>query len=586
MDILQNHIRCCAAGLFVSVFALMTMRYATAAPPDAGGGQVLVAALTGQGPTTGGTLLLLEPDPLVARAQELLTRLGRYAGPVDGRFNQQLAEALAGITGVSAASQDRLEPDPLLTRDVVDRLALMVDVDLMQERLAGATERQREQARQALEGSKDTRDFLERAVTAPVTANRDADGCFADPGARCLLTEALAAADVVLDRKQRDWAYSEILVAQANAGYLGNALATAQQLSDPRAVLVGMRRIAGALVRAVPGPLAAETAKAIPDPRQQSAAFLDIAEVHLQDGRLPEARQAALAAGTGGQSDLQISSDDMLRSAAVWLKLGNEAQFTGMLDHYRSRLPAEASARKAAELALVERLASLDRLPEAEQAFAPFAARNEDQVSARIALALALARSGEGDRALVMLGGVRQLRYKAVGLARLAMLLRHEREQAIAVADLSMMIAARIELSYARSYAYGRLVDVWVALENLPAAERALDEIEDDRLKAVAALRLLSTGEYQDAAADQHDLVAVARRSIDGVTDRLARVWLLCSLEAEFGSQPDDRSAGIAYRDEAIDIARSIRDPWFRARAWARISESYSQQAAIAETSR
>ncbi|MRG73672.1 hypothetical protein GH722_18055 [Alphaproteobacteria bacterium HT1-32] len=586
MDILQNHMSRCAAGLFVSAFVLMTMRYAIAAPPETGNGQVQIAALSGQGATTGGARLLLDPDPLVVRAQELLTRLGRYAGPVDGRFNQQLAEALAGITGVSAASQDRLEPDPLLTRDVVDRLALMVDVDLMQERLAGATERQREQARQALEGSKDTRDFLERAVTAPVTANRDADGCFADPGARCLLTEALAAADVVLDRKQRDWAYSEILVAQANAGYLANALATAQQLSDPRAVLVGMRRIAGALVRAVPGPLAAETATAIPDPRQQSAAFLDIAEVHLQDGRLPEARQAALAAGTGGQSDLQISSDDMLRSAAVWLKLGNEAQFTGMLDHYRSRLPAEASARKAAELALVERLASLDRLPEAEQAFAPFAARNEDQVSARIALALALARSGEGDRALVMLGGVRQLRYKAVGLARLAILLRHERERAIAVADLSMMVAGRIELSYARSYAYGRLVDVWMALEDMPAAERALDEIEDDRLKAVAALRLLSTGEYRDAATDQRDLATVARRSIDGVADRLARVWLLCSLEAEFGGQPDSRSSGIAYRAEAIDIARSIRDPWFRARAWARISESYSQQTSVVETSR
>ena len=586
MNVLRSHITRCAAVLFASAFVLVTMRYAFAVSPDTGDEPVQVAALSGQGSTTGGTLLLLDPDPLVVRAQELLTRLGRYAGPVDGRFNQQLAEALTGITGMPAASQDRLEPDPLLTSDVVDRLALMVDVDLMQERLAGATERQREQARQALEGSKDTRDFLERAVTALVAANRDADGCFADPGARCLLTEALAAADVVLDRKQRDWAYSEILVAQANAGYLGNALATAQQLSDPRAVLVGMRRIAGALVRAVPGPLAAETAAAIPDPRQQSAAFLDIAEVHLQDGRLPEARQAALAAGAGGQDDLQISPDDMLRSAALWLKLGDEVQFAGMLDHYRSQLPAEAGARKAAELALVERLASLDRLPEAEQAFAPFAARNEDQVSARIALALALARSGEGDRALVMLGGVRQLRYKAVGLARLAILLRHERERAIAVADLSMMVAARIELSYARSYAYGRLVDVWMALEDMPGAERALDEIEDDRLKAVAALRLLSTGEYRDAATDQRDLATVARRSIDGVADRLARVWLLCSLEAEFGGQPDSRSSGIAYRAEAIDIARSIRDPWFRARAWARISESYSQQTSVVETSR
>lgn len=561
---------------------MMAARIAIPAHPETGNGLLQLAALSGQGAITGGAALLLEPDPLVFRAQELLTRLGRYAGPLDGRFNQQLAEALAGIIGTPAMSADRLEPEPLLTRDVVERLVLMVEVDLMQERLAGATERQREQARRALEDNKGTRDFLDRAVTPPVAANRDADGCFADPGTGCLLTEALAAADVVLDRKQRDWAYSEILVAQANAGYLGNALATTKQLSDPRAVLVGMRRIAGALVRAVPGPLAAETAAAIPDPQQQSAAFLDIAEVHLQDGRLAEAREAAVAAGT----QRQTSPDDLLRSASVWLKLGDETQFSGMLDHYRAQLPAEAGARKAAELALVERLASLDRLADAEQAFAPFAARNEDQVSARIALALAQARSGDSDRALVTLAGMRQLRYKAVGLARLALLLQHQRDRAVPMADLAMMVAARIELSYARSYAYARLVDVWIALDDLSVAGKVLDQIEDDRLKAVAALRLLSAGKSPDDGLNSRDLMAVARRSIDGVADRLARVWLLCSLEAEFGDRPDDGSVGIAYRAEAIDLARSIKDPWFRARAWARISESYSQPAAVVETSR
>ncbi|MEQ8710472.1 MAG: hypothetical protein RIC36_15915 [Rhodospirillales bacterium] len=562
------------------------MQQTPAASPDTGSELLQVAALSGQGSTTGGAVLLLDPDPPVTRAQELLTRLGRYAGPVDGRFNQQLAEALAGITGGPAVPSDRLEPDPLLTRDLVDRLALMVDVDLMQERLAGATERQREQARRALQDSKDTRDFLERAVAVPVTSNRDPEGCFSDPGTRCLLTEALAAADAVLDHRQRDWAYSEILVAQANAGYLGNALATTQQLSDPRAVLVGMRRIAGALVRAVPGPLAAETAAAIPDPQQQSAAFLDIAELYLQDGRPDEAEQALRAADTGGPDGRQTAPDDLLRSASVWLKLGNEAQYSGMIDHYRALLPVEAGARRAAELALVERLAELDRLDEAEQAFAPYAARNDDQVSARIALALAHARSGDSDRALVVLAGVRQLRYKAVGLARLALLVYRDPDRALPLAELAVMIASRIELSYARSYAFARIVDVWIALDDLQAAEEALQQIDDDRLKAVAALRLLSVKTRPDDKAGIPDLMAVARGSIDAVPDRLARVWLLCSLDAEFGNGAEGRFAGIAYRSEAIDLARSIRDPWFRARAWARISERYSPPAGIAKPSR
>mgnify|MGYP003655329867 CR=1 FL=1 len=80
MNVLRSHITRCAAVLFASAFVLVTMRYAFAVSPDTGDEPVQIAALSGQGSTTGGTLLLLDPDPLVVRAQELLTRLGRYAG--------------------------------------------------------------------------------------------------------------------------------------------------------------------------------------------------------------------------------------------------------------------------------------------------------------------------------------------------------------------------------------------------------------------------------------------------------------------------------------------------------------------------
>jgi hypothetical protein len=57
------------------------------------------------------------------------------------------------------------------------------------------------------------------------------------------------------------------------------------------------------------------------------------------------------------------------------------------------------------------------------------------------------------------------------------------------------------------------------------------------------------------------------------MSDRLALVWLLCGLELEVGSDIARRFGEEGFLEEAIGVARSIQDPWFRARAWARIAE-------------
>ena len=195
-------------------------------------------------------------------------------------------------------------------------------------------------------------------------------------------------------------------------------------------------------------------------------------------------------------------------------------------------------------------------------------------ISARIAIALAHARDGRGDRALAALAGITQPRYRAVGLARVAAVMAADLPAATAIAEVAELAAIRIELSYARSYAYARLVDGWIALGDLDRAGNALDRIDDDRLRTMAAWRIVVAGEARPEV--RTELVAIAERSLAAITDSLARVWLLCGLEAEFPGIRGQHGGGPGFAEEAVDIARTIGDPWFRSRAWARISRVYA----------
>lgn len=544
----------------------------TGSPVRADGWQL--AALSERDSKVATRRSVVAPDRLVRRAQELLTRLGRYPGPVDGLFSQELAEAIAAVTNQTPSLPGSIEPDILLTQEIVDRISLMVDVDRMQGRLRDAGERQREQARRALDGSEEARDLLERAVYVPIGPDRNPDACFSDPGARCLLTEALASAETVLDRKQRDWAFSEILVAQARAGYLGNALATVGRLGDPRAVLVALRRIAGAQAGRGDLDTAADIARRIPGADQQVQALLDVAVAAHATGYAELSGQLAAEAMRFAQPRTDSAGDLLLRTIGLWAALGDSARSDELLARYVERLPVDGDRRETAILALVERLADSGRTDEAELWLGRRMDKAGNAVSARIAIALAHARTGWGDRALAALAGITQPRYKVVGLARVATVMTVDMPSATAIAEVAELAALRIELSYARSYAYARLVDSWIALGDPDRAGKALDRIDDDRLRALAAWRIVAAGEPRTEV--RTELVAVAERSLAGISDSLARVWLLCALEAEFPGIRRQYGDRPGFAAEAVDIARTIGDPWFRSRAWARISRVYA----------
>jgi tetratricopeptide (TPR) repeat protein len=558
-------------ALALSFAALFVLTFAKGAALADG---VQFAALSERGSAVSLRRSAMPPDPLVRRAQELLTRLGRYVGPVDGLFSQELAEAIAAVTNRAPPTPGSTEPEMLLTQEVVDRISLMVDVDRMQDRLRDAAERQREDARRALDASEDARDLLGRAVFVPIGPDRNPDACFADPGARCLLTEALAAADAVLDRKQRDWAYSEILVAQARAGYLGNALATIGKLGDPRTVMVALRRIAESLARRGDFEIATDIARRVPGVEQQRQALLDIAAAALSHG--DQALVAALTAEAEplGKTEADGAGDILLRAIGLWSAIGKRERADILLSRYVERMPSAGDRRESAILALSERLADSDRAEEAEQWLRRRQNVAGDAVSARIAIALAHARAGDGDRGLSTLSGISQPRYKVVGLARLAAAMASDQAAATAIAEVAEVAAASIELSFARSYAYARLVDCWIALGHIERAEKALDRIADRRLRVTAAWRIVSAG--GNGLATRDELVAVAERSLANMSDRLAQVWLLCSLESEFPGARKRLGAEQEFSEEAIDIARTMSDPWFRARAWARISRVFA----------
>lgn len=551
--------------------ALAAGMFLLAGPEATGSSDPLqLAALSERESIASGAVQTLPPDDLVKEAQELLTRLGRYAGPVDGQFNQQLAEALAGVVGHSSGSAE-LEPEPLLTRDVLDRIALMVDVGLMQDRLQEAAERQKDDARRALDGSSETRQLLGRAIYVPLDPERDSAGCFADPGARCLLTEALAAAEVVLDRKQRDWAYSEILTAQARAGLLENALATTSRLTDPRNVLAALRRIAASLADAGRFDVARDIANAIPEAQTSAFALLDVAASASQGGEAVLAAEIAELVGNAGHRP-DGQGEIILRLAALRQGMGQSDEARRLRDRYLSDLPLRDDLRDAALVGLAESLADAGAPEQASEILGRRSKGAKNAVSARIAIAAAFGRAGDPDRGLAALAGIQAARYRAVGMAGLASIPELDPAMAVAIAEVAELTADRVELSYARSYAFARIAETWQKLGLPDRGVALLPRIDDKRLKATAVWRQLAlTGGKGSGAGD--DLVALARKSIDGMSDRLALVWLLCGLELEVGSDIARRFGEDGFLEEAIGVARSIQDPWFRARAWARIAE-------------
>ncbi len=216
-------------------------------------------------------------DPLVAKIQDTLSRLGFYRGPVDGAMNRKTEKAIrayqrhAGLPVTGEATEKLL--GSLETGDKVGALL---------QRLEETRRRTKDAARQALLGNPETRRLLQKDPDIAADPTRDPTPCYRDPTVSCLLGEASESAKAVFRNEMRDWVLGEILVVQARAGFTPDAMETARRIADPRLIMVALRDIAEARATAGRGSDALAAVEIIPDTVKQGEAIAAIAAIQAR----------------------------------------------------------------------------------------------------------------------------------------------------------------------------------------------------------------------------------------------------------------------------------------------------------------
>ncbi len=198
--------------------------------------------------------------------QKALSVMGFYLGPINGHLNSDTQAAIRVYQQSTG-----LDINGRVTRQLWDILTNAVQVRKLLKRLNKVRASSKDKARKALLAHPATRDLISDTPGEIANPRRDASACFADPTVRCLLSAATENVKAVFKPELRDWALSEILVAQSRAGLTEAAMKTAARMKDPRLIMVALRDIAEGQASAGNGTEARDAAGIIPDPAKKNA---------------------------------------------------------------------------------------------------------------------------------------------------------------------------------------------------------------------------------------------------------------------------------------------------------------------------
>lgn len=549
---------------------------ATQARMAVGGPQV--AAIGGADPDTRAPSD--RPDPVVKRIQKQLSAIGIYQGPVDGKMGPRTEQA------IRLFQQSRgLKVDGVANEDLANTLETDEKVNELLKRLETVRNKKIDDARQALMADPRTRRLLDEEARGEV-ANpaRDPEPCFRNPTPRCLLQEAVESAKAIFKDELRDWAFGEILAAQARAGLAGDATTTARRIADPRLVMVALREISVALARGGESDGAMKAADVIPDTEKRLEAYAAIAEI---------------LAGLGERDRLRAA---VKRIETLLKPLGGEQQaryYARFAVLYRSLQDVKTSRsymNKAAKIAdglsdATQRNAAYRHLAIARAEMAdPVGARavlekvtaESDRIPILSSVAQAHARNGDADKALSAATEIPAERYRAVALSDVAGILAHggQTGRANDAIDQARALTGDIKLPYARSFAASRIAMALIDLAT--ASGGAFDEaitaagaIEDDTLRAYTLWAVVTeqrrAGEHEAA----QRTAVLAREAVEAIKSRLSQVWLYADLASSFAEAWEKEPAWSAFKD-GLDIAHGVTNAWGRARALAKLANALS----------
>lgn len=522
---------------------------------------------------------------LVLRAQQALSRLGLYIGPEDGRLN---AETRAAIKIYQRTNG--LEEDGQATLNTVGKLEYAVGVRKLMRQLEQARAASIDDARSKLLSHPATRDLIRNDEDQVADPTRDTAPCFEKPTALCLLNEALESAKAIPRAELRDWAYGEILIAEARAGLGNRAMETAGRIKDPRLVMVALRDIAEAQSAAGHPDDALAAASIIPDPTKKSAALAAIAEIQVRRGDILDARQTANKL-LDSLSDIEEPLKQITfrtRAAVIFAQAGARemAEQELKIAENSARALPRSSSRSAGMRHVASALADMEEISRALDMLSSVSSPS-DKTPVLMTASEAQARAGDAAAALATASSIESVRYRAVALGRIALAQAEAGRPDDADTTLKTALAAvdRIDRPYAQSFAISKIAIALTQIHDasnsaevdkvgrLSAVRKAIEiaeRINDRKLKA-HTLWLITAQQRVIGDETWSETEAKANRATGEVIGALSKVWMFAEMSEGHAISGNADAAWQAF-DRGIEIAKTIENAWSRSRTMAKLA--------------
>jgi hypothetical protein len=405
------------------------------------------------------------------------------------------------------------------------------------------------------------------------------------PTATCLLAEARESAKTIGRDAFRDWALSEILIAQARAGLGEAAYETVSQIRDPRLVIVALGDIANAKA-STGNPIAAiSAANLIPDYRKKAEIILSISEIQQNRGEIIDARktlEAFLQNFSSKRGELEEVSF-LTRAAIVIYQIGDKEHCNKLLKKVEKLITKQKNTEllDSAHRYLAVALANVEQINAAFSILKKIKKdTNRDPV--RMNIVRAHGKVGYWVKARETAKQIESYRFKAIAFAQIAASQTSSGSEDLAEKTLALARSAisKIKRPFAKSYAKS-LVAIEVA--RLYSRERPTDSnflglavqiatnIIDPRLKA-RTLWLLS--EHRRTNGDQvgaEKIALLAMEKTYEIGSAFSQAWMFSSLAIEY-AYSNNLDAGWAAFQNGLKIAKSIENSWNRARTLAKLA--------------
>ncbi len=525
----------------------------------------------------------------ILKLQRALSKLGLYIGPENGELNK---DTIAAIRIYQKGAGLRV--NGRVSLELLDVMQNAVRVRALLRRLKTARETGKDAAREALLSHPATRDLVSDDEVERADPTRDANACFDEPTARCLLDEASESVKAVFRPEMRDWALGEILAAQARAGLTAQAMETVRRISDPRLIMVALRDIAEAQAAAGMLTEALEAARTIPSIFKRVEAFVAIAEILSRRGETEATRQTLteMAKLLGQTSDAVKRISFMTRAAVILSKAGDRDSAGELMSKAEAEARANLAATdKAVALRYVaSAMADMERPQQALTMLDEITSKSE-RTSVLVRAATAQARAGDAAAALATADTIEAVRFRAVVLGGIAESQAELGQVEDAHVTLNLALAAidQIKVPYARSFATNRVALAMVRLVRAESSPRSTDSqpplspmtyqqaaetagrIDDNRLRAQTLWAIAAAQRRAGENAGAEATEELAEQATEAIISRLSRVWMFCEL-AETHARRNRPKDGWRAFERGVEAIRIIDNPWGRGRALARLA--------------